>query len=198
MGVLQQKLDLIAYSDQGGVIGGGLLRLASNEKIVNFWNFVQKKFELSMKRFDNITDVTYLTRVPTEQTLINRSFKRSRLSTALLSACKYPNGNWYDGGINADKDGNGTRKRELCGRGSGPVVIQNNFIVGNEAKVRRMQRWGHWFVQLASASVATGAGGAVLTGATAGTGAATAAGTCIPDQLSVARRTVKNKRPLWT
>jgi len=28
-----------------------------------------------------------------------------------------------------------------------PYVINNNWIVGNAAKITRAKRWGHWFVQ---------------------------------------------------
>ncbi|XP_077862631.1 uncharacterized protein LOC144344628 [Saccoglossus kowalevskii] len=27
-----------------------------------------------------------------------------------------------------------------------PVVLQNNYVTGNENKLRRAQKWGHWFL----------------------------------------------------
>ena len=51
----------------------------------------------------------------------------------------------YDGG----RGGNGMKYRTKCQKEdpNGLVVIQNNWMVGNDRKVLRAKRWNHWFLK---------------------------------------------------
>ncbi|EKX32903.1 hypothetical protein GUITHDRAFT_120890 [Guillardia theta CCMP2712] len=82
-----------------------------------------------------------------EQVILTRLIKSRTfgLKHAVFPRCMFVNGQWYDGGVVNNFKG----KRAEC-EGSGgvlPLMIQNNWIVGIENKVRRAKRWGHWFVR---------------------------------------------------
>ena len=70
--------------------------------------------------------------------------KEGKLKANTLETCRYPNGQWYEGG----RGGNGIKVRADCSQSQNPlVVIQNNWMVGNERKVLRAKRWDHWYLQ---------------------------------------------------
>ena len=83
----------------------------------------------------------------------NRLSKKGTLKATTLKTCRYPNGKWYDSG----RGGSGAGYRAKCRttdtsnaggdvEGTGLVVIQNNWMVGNERKMLRAKRWNHWFL----------------------------------------------------
>merc|ERR1719316_2261457 len=59
---------------------------------------------------------------------------------------QYVNGRWYDGGIHNKDGGRETRQRVKRHQGI-PYVVNNNFMIGNAAKISRAKRWGHWFLE---------------------------------------------------
>jgi Nucleotide-diphospho-sugar transferase len=61
----------------------------------------------------------------------------SNISITYFERSKYPNGLWY----NRD-----TVRTQVKADGI-PYVINNNWIIGNDAKMQRAKQWGHWFTQ---------------------------------------------------
>ena len=76
-------------------------------------------------RFDHID--------PGEQHLMTRLIAQTHINVTWLDACHFARGEWYS-------DSN---FRLSCPY---PKVLQNNYIVGKEEKVRRAKEWGHWFL----------------------------------------------------
>ena len=66
-----------------------------------------------------------------EATYISENYASSGVTIAWLPTDRYVSGRWY-----AENELNSTRE----------TVIQNNFIVGTEAKIRRAREFGHWFL----------------------------------------------------
>ena len=84
-----------------------------------------------------------------------KSFGASgRLKFKVLPTCSYLSGLWYDDQVDNDeledweKAEEGRVFRQLCkeqNNGLPPYVLNNNWIVGLDAKMERAKRWGHWF-----------------------------------------------------
>ena len=51
---------------------------------------------------------------------------------------------------------------EASGGGKQIIVLQNNWIAGNDAKVSRARRWGHWFLDDGNLEPSTSTGAACL------------------------------------
>lgn len=60
---------------------------------------------------------------------------RRGLSVKWLDPCNYSSGAWYSN-IN-----------DMAYNCPFPLVLQNNYIVGNDQKIHRAKLWGHWFLQ---------------------------------------------------
>jgi hypothetical protein len=56
-----------------------------------------------------------------------------------LNPCVYAGGLWY-------KPEEITRRRNCILKHGVPVLINNNWIIGNDAKIQRAKDWGHWFI----------------------------------------------------
>ncbi len=55
-----------------------------------------------------------------------------------LDISKFPCGKWYD-------NSNRYHGLPIQDYANQPIVIQNNWIVGNAAKIQRAKKWGHWY-----------------------------------------------------
>ena len=154
--------DLIGMSDDEGGVGFGFLRIKSNDVVVGLWNYVQSSVDRGMggpiskmKRYENLNSKNEEFAMKSEQKYFNDEWHRlsneGALKVKTLDTCKYPNGKWYDSG----RGGNGAKYRRRCrnkdvhewgSERTNLVVIQNNWMVGNERKVLRAKRWNHWFL----------------------------------------------------
>jgi hypothetical protein len=142
--------DILGMSDDAGGVGFGFLRIKSNQVVQDLWTVVQTKVDnvmggkiSEMKSTENPRSKN----LPTgEQVYFNQEWQRLKkkgvLKAHTLETCRYPNGKWYDGG----RGGNGANYRKLCSSHD-LIVIQNNWMVGNDRKMLRAKRWDHWFLQ---------------------------------------------------
>lgn len=60
--------------------------------------------------------------------------KYGGLRYKILSTEDYADGKWYS-----------LSKEERNGRKT-PLIINNNWVIGNPAKIKRAKAWGHWFL----------------------------------------------------
>lgn len=67
-----------------------------------------------------------------EQSYLTRYVKKMKATSVWMSSEKYISGQWYDN----DKYHTGKEK-----------VIQNNWIVGNNEKIKRAKKFKHWFLK---------------------------------------------------
>ena len=68
-----------------------------------------------------------------EQKMMTTMLKKSELTIDWLSICDFMRGQWYSS----------KALRDTCPK---PWVLQNNYIVGNAAKIERAKKWGYWYL----------------------------------------------------
>jgi len=143
--LMNAEEDLVGFNDDGN-FGFGWLRLTTSESVHALMQAVRIQFD---KQLQNVVNLDYnhpLSMAGEQHVMVNLLKNRkkeagfSNITTRMLTECKYLSGKWYDGG----RGGNGESVRKKCN--GFPVVINNNWIVGNEAKIARAKRWGHWFL----------------------------------------------------
>ena len=71
--------------------------------------------------------------LPGEQVHMTHRLRESHLRVSWLDVCRFSSGKWY----------NSSQLRQRCPH---PEVLQNNWIVGNDAKMQRARQWQHWFL----------------------------------------------------
>ncbi|XP_006823244.1 UDP-galactose:fucoside alpha-3-galactosyltransferase-like [Saccoglossus kowalevskii] len=64
--------------------------------------------------------------------LSNIAIREDPIELNYLSKDRFVSGQWYN---NVEMQHNLT-----------PVVLQNNYVIGNTNKIRRAKKWGHWFL----------------------------------------------------
>ena len=70
-------------------------------------------------------------------TLINTKY--GGVNVSYLSERQFPNGQWY-------------KNSALRALKPDPLVIHNNYIIGNDQKIKRAKKFGHWFLVKSSGS----------------------------------------------
>lgn len=140
--------DFVGFIDNK-LFGFGWMRLSGTTPTRMLMQELRRRFDMEMNAqqgLDKMQDI----HVKLEQSVLTDLLNNRHLypgfaniTVKLLPECLYVCGLWYDGG----KSNDGGRLRKTCQRKGLPVVINNNWIVGNLAKVSRAKRWGHWFIQ---------------------------------------------------
>ncbi len=74
-----------------------------------------------------------------EQMLLTQILREGNYAVYWLDSCEYASGAWYD-----------KEKRSSRCRLKDVKVLQNNYIVGNDAKIARAQTWHHWYLDRAT------------------------------------------------
>lgn len=124
-----QEYDILAGSN--GIIKGvhqlqaGFIFLNATDRTRTLWSTLRKEQARQItSRSSDITDAG------NEMNILQTLLTHVRFDH--FDAVRFVSGQWY----------------EQCKTMNFkvPAVIQNNFIIGNKAKVRRMQKWGHWFL----------------------------------------------------
>lgn len=88
----------------------------------------QKIKDIPSQKFvkDSENDQTYLSKLNNE--------RYAGLKSVTIRFRFFPDGKWYD-------ISEGERRQ------TNPILIHNNWIVGNQAKINRSKMWGHWFLK---------------------------------------------------
>jgi FkbM family methyltransferase len=126
------KHDMVSADDTGNrLISAGFLAISANEKTQAFFGHYVQTYETKLAQHtgsNNIGDVG-------EQHTMTPLLRKSNLDVMWLDTCNFARGQWYD---------NTSTYHKGCEE---PWVLQNNWIVGNDAKVARAKEWGHWFLE---------------------------------------------------
>ena len=113
--------------DQNIPCGGFLfLNKTTNTKLM--WRELEKRVSVVLS---SLTDVDVGDN-GNEQLMLPTLLGHYRLKWSFFSRTKFVSGHWYT--------------NELFRKQVQPVVIQNNWIKGNEAKILRAKYWNHWFL----------------------------------------------------
>jgi len=78
-----------------------------------------------------------------EQLLLSQMIDATRTEVYWLDSCKYATGLWYIS----------DEYRKKC---PSPTVLQNNYIIGNDEKVKRAKENRHWFLHHSGKQCSTG------------------------------------------
>ena len=144
---LRTSADLIGFDDANGIPGFGFLRVRPTAHVKALFHELEQRYSAQMPKQRKAAHASFM--VKGEQNILHELIKsRSSkpykdLKFQMLSHFKYVSGKWYDGG----RGGDGRGVRDSCKTKGMPVVINNNWIVGNGPKITRAKRWGHWFLQ---------------------------------------------------
>lgn len=127
------KYDIVSADDRGNhLISAGFSGVsASSEKAVSFFTqyvdgYTKKMAKIKTNDNTNIGDQG-------EQMMMTRLLAKTKLSIDWLDQCHFMRGQWYSShGL-----------RDNCPK---PWVLQNNWIIGNAAKISRAKKWGYWYL----------------------------------------------------
>ena len=140
--------DLVGFDDNSGVPGFGFLRVRTTAGVKALFDEMERRYSSQMPQ--NPPPLTSAFNPGAgEQDILHgliadrQSKPWKDLQFQMLPGTKYASGKWYDGG----RGGDGKAERENARKEGVPFVINNNWIVGNQPKIVRAKRWGHWFLQ---------------------------------------------------
>ena len=121
----------------------GFIFLNNTVGIIDLWTELyvklQQNWELMNQGNSGVSKIVRAKRLGrlNEMVLFNNLLSENRVKNGggKLSECwfpisDFPNGLWYQGKVVSDD----------------PVVIQNNYIKGNDRKIERAKKFGHWFL----------------------------------------------------
>ena len=127
--------DMDVVAGQDGILTesipeGGFLYLNATEKTKEMWIRLRVEFEqtlLELASQEQIGDAgSEMLMLPKHLKTVNWTF---------FPKDKFVSGLWYT--------------NDEMRQYSDPVIIQNNWIIGNHEKVARAKKWGHWYLTLA-------------------------------------------------
>jgi Nucleotide-diphospho-sugar transferase len=142
--LLAARTDIVIASDGPDELAFGLMLVRANPRTRRLFHKLSYQLLHSLRALngrDNADNVSYSSDFQ-EQKLLKRLLVGgfANATYTLLPQCLYPTGKWY----RVDES---AKLRHACIASHGPpIVINNNWIVGNDRKVERAKQWGHWFV----------------------------------------------------
>lgn len=131
-------VDIFGVADGSSArqMGFGFLRIRSNQRTKALWTTLDSRFRDAVSKLHTDKDAA---RVQSEQAILNELLKNSESTTKnAVSYSMLPRSEYVDGSFYSDDI-----RRNSCPT---PVLINNNFIVGVEAKVERARKWNHYFL----------------------------------------------------
>ncbi|XP_045186422.2 uncharacterized protein LOC123544411 isoform X1 [Mercenaria mercenaria] len=124
-------------SNTGGtVFNGGLLYLFATDRTKTLWTKLTEmmwKLEREIKEKPNNKAIS---EGQNDQTFLSKLIREryANITTQLLTLDVYADGKWYSM--------SNAQRQKLH-----PIVISNNWIIGNKNKINRAKEWNHWFLR---------------------------------------------------
>lgn len=142
--LLAPSTDIVIAPDGDDELAFGMMLMRANLRTRRVFHKLAHQLQRSLKILDgrsSADNITYSNDLQ-EQKQLKRLLQTgyANATYTLLSQCLYPTGKWYE--VEAFEP----RRRACIASHGPPIVINNNWIVGNDRKVERAMRWGHWFV----------------------------------------------------
>ena len=123
-----------AHDNAGGMISAGFLGIASSNRTRKFFESYTNKYTAKL---DNVPSKgrKSIGNVGEQHTMTEMLATTDKdLVVKWLDTGQFARGQWYAQ----------PQYRARCGM---PWVLQNNYIVGNSAKIKRAKQWKHWFLE---------------------------------------------------
>lgn len=120
-------------SKKGYLPAGGFLFFSTTNTMKKFWGLLNEQTQ------DLLTNISkkhnYEVERENEQDYLTKLFRKKvvDIKFAFLPWERYPDGLWY-------------RMSKQERDATDPLLINNNWISGNEKKIARAEKWGHWFI----------------------------------------------------
>ena len=124
--------DILATKVTGqDVTAGGFLFLNPTEATVKLWQRLVEMMDNLYNKVKALKPSESVSEALNDQQFFTSLVKKgyAGIKMVYLSADKFPDGKWY----------------EARTRNPKPFIINNNWVSGKEAKVKRAKRFGHWF-----------------------------------------------------
>ncbi|XP_077864180.1 UDP-galactose:fucoside alpha-3-galactosyltransferase-like [Saccoglossus kowalevskii] len=118
------------YADESEFCAG-FLYLNATRATQRVWNTLSTRLGKRMSKFKQGQQNIHF-RGSEQVILSNIAIREDPIRLTYLSRDRFVSGQWYH---SQDMQQN-----------ISPVVLQNNYVTGNENKIRRAQKWGHWFL----------------------------------------------------
>lgn len=127
---------LLVWQSRGTSILGGFMVLRNTTATISLWKALSTKMWKLYKKIKNSKENAKVSKLENDQVYFTKlvTAKYAKVKAGYLSNKKYADGKWY-----------GFSKKEQ--KQVKPVVINNNWISGNDKKIQRAQSWGHWFLR---------------------------------------------------
>ena len=120
------------YADDKVEISAGFSGYKASRKVRGVFKRYVQRYDNQLKIFENVTG--FIGNVG-EQVLLTQILVDENIRVHWLNTCEYASGAWY----------NMETYQQRCPLNT-IKVLQNNYIVGNQAKVARARKWHHWFL----------------------------------------------------
>ncbi|XP_060568854.1 uncharacterized protein LOC132727402 [Ruditapes philippinarum] len=120
----------------GSVFNGGLLYMFATERTQALWTMLTAMMKTLEQSLKNKSDKMAISEGDNDQTYLSKLIREryANITYNLLTLDKYSDGQWYS-------------KSEDERRKLRPLVISNNWIIGNKNKISRAKKWNHWFLK---------------------------------------------------
>ena len=132
--VLSTKGDMVTMSDDHPpkkLLQGGFQLLRPTSPTISVW---MKLLKLLVASLEGAKSGSQMGDSGSEQLMLDKLIRKEpNLTVAWLPFEKFVSGLYYT-------------KKDLAKNATRPMVILNNWIVGNSAKETRAKRWGHWYL----------------------------------------------------
>ncbi|XP_070537480.1 uncharacterized protein [Ptychodera flava] len=126
------NVDIVATANNAGRENkramAGFIFLNATSWTYRMWKKLRERLDQISAAYHNGTG-----RTAGDMGILNGLIKTEGLKIQWLPEDQFFSGQWY-------------RKPELRDIPKQPVVIQNNYIVGNDQKEERAKQWNHWFL----------------------------------------------------
>lgn len=143
--LLAARTDIVIASDGPDELAFGLMLVRPNLRTKRVFHKLSHQLQRSLRVLDGRSNADNVTYSPDfqEQKLLKRMLLGgyANITYTLLPQCLYPTGKWYQV-TESEK-----LRRDCVASHGAPIVINNNWIVGNNRKVERAIKWGHWFAE---------------------------------------------------
>lgn len=123
-------------SDRTVVIAGGFLYMRPTKNLKATWQVLTDQLNGLGKRLTKLKPGKYISEADNDQEYLSRLVmkKHGGLTCKILSLEVYPDGKWYSYPE--------SKRKKLD-----PDIINNNWALGNKAKIDRAKKWHHWFIK---------------------------------------------------
>lgn len=119
-----------------GVYAGGFLYLFRTDKAKALWKELTNQMQALGERIKSLPKDKYISEGDNDQMYFSALIvkKYNDIQVKELPLETYADGKWYE-------------MPEAERKASHPLIINNNWVLGNEKKKERAIQWGHWFVK---------------------------------------------------